>query len=341
MLRSLHFILIFFTAGTCWAQRMPVLTDSTITRSAEIMKRFQENSMVDIKSKYNDLLTNFIPHFLTVGIDLDCRSKPGISLNSYASFMGIRIDNKSRNLPNGGVETQTTVTHTDCLGKVILVERIRSIGVLPAPLSIADAVKFNRKFEVDQGEVFRDYNLEINGETTLATITSRLITQQGMDQILNTIEFMGKTWLEITQHDPSSLERRVEILQFPLNFRYLNLTAQVNTTDNKPISVKLIWNDRRMEYLVADKTTSQLEFDKKIDELVVGISTIILKYMFSEVINKMPATEKSKVGVTDSPFLRELQVNYQRLQTNSEIEQIKSFFLKTIEDIKTGKLKVE
>ena len=48
-----------------------------------------------------------------------------------------------------------------------------------------------------------------------------------------------------------------------------------------------------------------------------------------------------QVGISSSPFLRELELNYNRMATKKELEEVQKFLLKSIDDLKTGRFKAD
>ncbi len=119
-------------------------------------------------------------------------------------------------------------------------------------------------------------------------------------------------------------------------------TTAIRMNFNNGTSVlKLLWNERQIVHSIEGEIRKEVDFDSLLAERVIGLTSQMLGQIFSGSIDRFPETQKVLAGVSDSPFLRELQMNYNRMLTNSEVDQVKLFFQKTIDDIKAGRIKVE
>lgn len=333
-------LVVFAASGPVLAGKMPILTDSTVTTTAEILNRIQADAMALIKVKYNDLQKNFTPNYLTTGLDLDCRT--GVtSLPGNPQYAGLRISNSSKVLADGLVQSFSSVSHFDCYGQLIFTERISAVGLSPVAINVSDAVKFVRLFEVQTGEMARQYQIENAHAETVFSIHSRRANTATEERIYSAVEVVGIKWLELNQIDPSANERRI---YSQLNSGIFNINGskyRMTFKNNGSMIFKTLWTDRLIEQTKDDFILSQADYDSYLVSSIEGLTSSMLSQILAGFILKMPETKKVQVGVSDSPFLRELQLNYNRMQTNTEPDQVKLFFQKAIEDIKTGRLKVD
>lgn len=319
---------------------MPLLTDGTVTTTAEVLSRIQADAMVLIKVKYSDLQKNLTPHFLTTGLDLDCRSG-SLAVENGGQFAGLRISHESKPTNSGLVQSYSSISHFDCMGRLIFTERIKSVGKIAKQISVQDATKFVRYFEVQSDEVERQYHIENALSERVFSVQSQRVTFDGGERIYSAVEVGGAKWLELDQLDPSVNERKIFIKMNTGDFWIGKSKFSMNMGSSGSLILKTLWNERRIEHGINDDVTNQINFDTMLSGQAVGLTTQMLSFIFSEFIEAFPATQKVQVGVSDSPFLRELQLNYNRMLTNTESEQVKLFLQKTIEDIKTGRIKVE
>lgn len=323
------------------AQKMPVLTDTAVTSSAEIFRRLQEDSVVEIRNKYSDLQKNFTPHYLLQGLSLDCRGAGKPQKPDY-SFASIMVNNKHDQLSSGHVQTDTSVTHTDCFGSILFVERVRVIAPSKVEMDVSEAVRFVRKFEVSEAEISRSYRIEdAKGESLFSTLSVRYI-EPNIQRIYTTVHFGPNLLAQVSQIDKGQQERRLTLQANPGRYVGGATVFIINGVEGRrSYLLDLIWNDRQLIHYLNENAVSQIEFEDYLGILLLNNGTSLLKGIYSNFISKMPQTKKVQSGVADSPFLRELQLNYNRLVTNTEIAQTKLFLQKTIEDIKAGRLKVE
>jgi hypothetical protein len=313
--------------------RNPVLLgETTITSSAEIMKRIQEDSMANIKTKYLRMKSTFIPHDGTTGIEFDCKTGIVPSNGTHAS---ITISNLVTALPQG-VQTDTVISHYDCSSNLIFVERIRARGKTGTPLSKDDAVKFIRKFEVQSEEIYRDYYLENQGGETLVSIRSQLVVQNALTRTYTLLEIAGQKWLEVDQVD-SQNERNIYITTHGGQFSFFG----INFGSEPAQTLRIYWGPTKLEHSVNSVLMSQANFESQLQGHAINLSVLTFKNHFTILMGKMPITQDGSTGVVDSPFMRELQKNYERLLSNTDTEQVKLFFRKTIADITNGTLRVE
>lgn len=334
--------IIFVTciSGPAWADKMQLLTDNTVTTTAEVMARIQADAMVLIKAKYSDLQKNFTTDFLTTGLDFNCR-EGSVPLENGAQYAGVRVSNASKRMASKVVQSYTSISHFDCLGRLIFTERIKSLGQAAATVTVEDAVKFVRYFEVQANETARDYQIENDRAEVLFSIQSQRLSVDAGQRIYSVVEVNGAKLLELNQLDPSLNERKIFIQIHGGAFKIGKGTFRMDFGSSQQMVLKTIWNERRIEHGLNSDLTNQVTFDKFLGETVVGSTVQMLTSIFSDFIQMLPATQKVQVGVSDSPFMRELQLNYNRMQTNTEPDQVKIFFQSTIEKIKNGQLKVE
>jgi hypothetical protein len=333
-------LLILLSCAGALADKMPVLTDTTVTTTGEILARIQRDSMVDIRNKYVDLQKNFTPNFLTTGLDLDCRTG-NLPAENGLQYAGQRISAETKTLANGQVQTFVAISHFDCFGKLIFTERIKTIGQAPTPLSVQDAVRFNRFFEIQPGETARQYQIETSRAEIVFSVSSQRLTPPTGERVYTVIEVGGSKWLEFDQLDPSPNERRIFVQLHSGVFKVAGSRFRLNFGKTGSVVLQTMWTDRSMMHFIDGALSNQISFDGYLSTNVTTMTTQMLLMLFSNFIQAFPATQKVQVGVSDSPFLRELQLNYTRTQTNTEQEQVKLFFQKTIQDIKSGRLKVE
>ncbi len=320
--------------GTPADARNPVLLgESTITSSAEIMKRIQEDSMANIKTKYLRMKSTFIPHDATTGIEFDCKTGIAPSTGNHAS---ITVSNHVTSLPSQGFQTDTIISHYDCGSNLIFVERIRSRGKTASPLSKDDAVKFIRKFEVQSEEIYRDYHLENQAGETLLSVRSQLVLQASLTRIYSLIEIAGKKWLEVDQIDGQN-ERNIYVTTHGGQYTFFELNFGAVPAQ----TLRIYWGPTRLEHSVNGALLSQANFESQLQGHAINLSVLTFKNHFTILMGRMPVTQDNSTGVVDSPFMRELQKNYERIITNTDLEQVKLFLQKTISEINAGKLRVE
>lgn len=332
---------ISFVAVSAQAEKMPLLTDATVTTTSEVLSRIQTDGMRLIKEKYSDLQKNFTPHYLTTGLDLDCRRAGANNLNDGAQYAGLRIGNEVKVIASGQTQTLSSVGHFDCQGRLIFTERIRVIGKKAAVINVENATKFVRFFEVQDGETSREYQIENAQADIVFSIRSQYLSANRGDRIYAVMEFNGLKWIELNQIDPSDSERRLFFQLHSGKFKVGASTMPIHFGDSGSSVLKTIWTDRLIEHLIDNNPTNQVNFDTFLGDNLIGLSTQGLKAIFAHFIQQFPETKKVESGVSDSPFLRALQLNYNRMVTGTEKTQVQLFLQQTIEDIKDGRLKVE
>lgn len=319
---------------------MPILADSAITKSSEIMDHIRLDSMNGIKEKYQEIIKNMTPHYLTTGFDFDCRtSNIKENLQGNSSFHSLQVENFVNQLSNNVVQTISNIYHKDCKGKLIFVERIEVHGKLPELLALEDLPKFNRMFEIQPGEIFRSYRLEDQTGQVVFNTESSFHTRNMQDQISNRLFFFDKLFIELDQFDPSGSERRLEATVFPIAFNYLGFSWKSPTTKN--LSIKMVWDPGQIEHFIDNGIGSQASFDAKVDQALVTPTAIALRGLFARFIEQMPKTQKVDSGVTETAFYRDLKLNFQRVLNRVELDKVRDFLNKTLEDIKAGRLKIE
>jgi hypothetical protein len=316
------------------------LTDVAPIDAEDLMRRTSEEAFVEIKQKYVELQQNFTPHFLTTGLDLDCRIGTKVPLDGR-TFSGLRIDNQttqSSGTPN--FVTRTSVSHYDCFAKLVFVERMSVTAPTARPFTVEQAVRFKRAFQATGDEVYRGYQLEDETGKTIFEVRSQRADTANTIRHFTLIQLGGKDFVRVDQVDLKADERKLRIRVYADEFPLAGSRFTVGL-GAPSILFEQLWNSERLVHEIETKEVSQVKFDENIQNLVVQISSMYMKAAFASFIPILPTTVKVASGVADSPFLRELQLNYNRLITKTEDAQVRRFFERTIRDIKEGRLKVD
>lgn len=309
-----------------------------------LMSRLSDDVFTAIRQKYNDVEENFTQHFTTDGFDFNCHTSTPNS-NDGRTFIGIHFDLKTREVKATAstptlIETAISVKHSDCYTHLIFTERMRIVASSAKAFTREDAVKFKRVFVTEADESIREYSIDDeSGRTLFAIRSEKKGTPEGL-QIHTSTELGGRQWMTTEQTETDSGDRRF-IAHF-LSGEYLMFGGRVTFYFGVPaLEFRQHWNSKVLTHDILGTPTSKSSFDEQIQDLTVNVTGIYLKAVLANFILKFPETVHVMAGVSDSPFLRELQLNRNRLIQDKEKAQIRQFFDKTIQDIKEGRLKVE
>ena len=337
------FWMTFLFIPTVWAGKTPIFTETSISDTAQIIERIQIDSMAKMKAKYSDIGTNYNQNNQTNGLKFDCKSNPTIintsELNDMATF---RVDNEKREMPDGLIETMTNISHFDCQGHLVFMERIEVVGKAYEPVDFTAVVKFVRHYQVLPKEKIRKYQIQNSEGYVLYSVASQRDAVGDGERIYTAIHVFGQKWADFEQADPSDNERRITIAVYPGIFRYKGSRYTKNFPNNLPYIFKVIWSEQRVAYYIQNDYTDLLNFGSILySKVQLPTTEVLTKDIFEDLINLLPVTKQVKIPVADSKFLQDVKQNYDRVLNNNELDKVKDFLKKTRDDIKSGALKVE